>query len=274
MHVLILGGSRNIGYYTGLRLLAQGNTVTFLLRRGNTFDEDNEMQRYLKEGRLRISVGDALKEDDVRRAWATAGSDSGEVDLVVFTVGGTPSFSLRKGFIITPANLVSACMLNLLATWPHATSPNTKLLAVTSNGLTKTSHKALPLAIKGMYTFLLDQPHRDKLGVERLIYYAAGWTWSGDEPDSTILEGDWKAKIAGPGTGWLQNAIIVRPALLTDGKCVADSTGPNSSKPPYRVEELLKGAYGVSRKDVAHFMVEGCLGHWERWNGKCASVAY
>jgi NAD(P)-dependent dehydrogenase (short-subunit alcohol dehydrogenase family) len=107
MNVLILGGSRNIGYYSAQRLLgtpvsvvlvaecrliassiAQGSTVTFLLRRGNTFDNDETIAPYIVQGKAKIVEGDALNEADVRRAWGTAtGSGSQPVDVVLFTVG-------------------------------------------------------------------------------------------------------------------------------------------------------------------------------------------
>jgi len=40
------------------------------------------------------------------------------------------------------------------------------------------------------------------------------------------------------------------------------------------VKEGDIGGYVVSRKDVAHFLVEGVLAEWKKWEGKCLSVAY
>ncbi|CDO70327.1 hypothetical protein BN946_scf184843.g16 [Trametes cinnabarina] len=66
MHAFVLGGSKNIGYYAALRLLEQGNTVTFLLRRTTVFDYDEQMQHYLKKGQATLVAGDGLNLADCR----------------------------------------------------------------------------------------------------------------------------------------------------------------------------------------------------------------
>jgi hypothetical protein len=107
VNVLLVGGSRNIGYLTGLRLLStplflpcfrlshrafseQGHIVTYLLRNPNVFDADEEVQQYVKTRQARLLKGDSLNEDDVRRAWEEAGKgrlQEGYVDYVISTVG-------------------------------------------------------------------------------------------------------------------------------------------------------------------------------------------
>jgi len=110
MKVLVLGGSKNIGYHAAVGLLGKllspiepvkllfdeiyivtdaGSTVTFLLRNPSCFDQDTTLQNHIQSGRARILKGDATVADDVRKAWVEAGRGEreGEVDLLLFTIG-------------------------------------------------------------------------------------------------------------------------------------------------------------------------------------------
>ncbi|KII93363.1 hypothetical protein PLICRDRAFT_101613 [Plicaturopsis crispa FD-325 SS-3] len=263
-NILSIGGSRNIGYLSSIRLLESGATVTFLLRNPATFDADAIVQKYVQTGKARLVKGDALVRDDVQRAWDAAGP----VDAVVFTVGNVPSFSLTKGAVQDPPDLVTHSFLNVLSTLP---SPPPKLIACSSTGLTKESHAALPLAWKPIYGWLLAQPHRDKCGLERIAAHVAGREWTDTEPGDEIMGAGWRARQDLPAPGTLSNILIVRPAFLTDGQCKADA-GKGKG---YRVKEWdMESAYTISRKDVAHFIVEGALKHWSDYGGKVVSVAY
>lgn len=66
-----------------------GATVTFLLRKPQIFDNDESIQKYVRDGKARLVTGDALVKDDVRRAWAEAsiGDDGNPVELLLFTLG-------------------------------------------------------------------------------------------------------------------------------------------------------------------------------------------
>ena len=105
MNVYAIGASRNIGYYSAVRLLSASNpflrrtmadyraiekgaTVTFLLRSLNVFETDELIQGYVKSGHVRLVQGDALKAEDVAKGWEAAqeGPQS-HVDLVLFTLG-------------------------------------------------------------------------------------------------------------------------------------------------------------------------------------------
>jgi NAD(P)-dependent dehydrogenase (short-subunit alcohol dehydrogenase family) len=107
MKALVIGGSRNIGYFTAVRLLGEhtngpsiviftasasqiekGWNVIFLLRNPSVFDNDEVIKRHIEQGTASLVKGDALISDDVKRAWdETVRSDSQAVDLLVFTVG-------------------------------------------------------------------------------------------------------------------------------------------------------------------------------------------
>jgi len=270
MKYLILGGSRNIGYLSTLRLLAAGHTVTLLLRRSNTFDQDETMKKYIASGKARIIQGDSLQKEDVARSWTKASEgDDPQIDGVIFTIGTYPTFSLTKGFVQTPANLCAQSLLNVLSTWPHDMAQPPKLVVLTSNGLTKKSHAALPFLLKGLYGTMLAKPHADKLGAERLLFHVSGNKWTEPELKEDILPSGWQSQLReGP---WLQDYLILRPALYTDGECRAEIPG---KKPCRTGDETLPSSWTVSRKDVAYWIVMNALPEWNSWKGQCVTLAY
>ena len=162
-------------------------------------------------------------------------------------------------------------MLNVLSCMPTS-APQPKLILLSSNGLTKISHDNVPFVLKPLYGSLLASPHKDKLGLERVVFHSAGWTWTEKEPGSEVLtDPNWKTGI--PESGSFTNAMILRPALLTDGKCEADA--PKGKR--YRASETsLKSVYTISRRDVAHFIAKTLLEpeSWQEWSGKCVYLAY
>ncbi|KAJ7053853.1 hypothetical protein C8F01DRAFT_503159 [Mycena amicta] len=271
MNVLAIGASRNIGYLTSVRLLEKGATVTFLLRSSSVFDNDTTIQTFVKSGKARLVQGDAMKEEDTRRAWEAAGV----VDTIVFTVGAIPTFSLTKGFLIHPHNLVAQCILNVLCTMPDGPQP--RLIALSSTGLSPVSHKALPFLMRRLYNWI-EQPHKDKLGMERALSHCAGWTWGTDgnvEPDVDILGENWQQRPGLPAAGSFKNVLVVRPAFLTDGKSIADKleTRGKQGKHGYRYSEEEITCYTVSRADIAHFIVDA-LQRWDEVKGKRINVGY
>lgn len=179
-----------------------------------------------------------------------------------------------KGAVMTPANLVTQSLLNALCTMPR-TIPQPKIITLSVMGLTRASYASLPLLLKPVYSFLLPGPQRDKLGSERVVSHCAGWEWdaknlNSGEPSDDIMGFDWKNREGLPAEGSLKRVLVIRPALLTDGDCVADK----AQKAAYRVGEEVIGAWTVSRKDVAHFVVDAALNRWDEFEGKCVSIAY
>jgi len=188
--------------------------------------------------------------------------------LLIHRPGGTPTFSLTKGIDMSPPNLVTQSFLNVLENLPSA---HPKIIAISSTGLTRTSYKALPLLLKPFYSYILPLVHKDKCGIEEVIAHCVGRSLDarysvGDE----ILGANWENRLPS-GRGQLQNIVVVRPALLTDGECRGDVKGSGA----YRVNEGdVESSWTVSRRDVAHFLVEGVVNHWQDWKGKCVSIAY
>ncbi|KAG8963919.1 hypothetical protein FRC05_004370 [Tulasnella sp. 425] len=265
MKVLAIGASRNIGYFTALKLLKAGNTVVFQLRNISAFDSDAEIKPFVKSGQAKLVKGDALVEDDVRTAWTEANADGLPVDVVLLSVGGTPKFTVSKGFVINPPNLCTTSLLNLLTVIPHDLPTQPRIVAVTSNGVTADSHKNIPCLAKGFYS-LISVPHADKLGMEKVIHWSAGWSedsWKDGAPEPHILPQGWEERLGGKA-GWLKSIVVVRPAILTDGEEAAK----------YKAGEDIPGLWTVSRKDVAHFISNDVLNNWSKWEGKAVSVGY
>ncbi|KAF7321868.1 MYND-type domain-containing protein [Mycena kentingensis (nom. inval.)] len=221
-NILAIGASRNIGYFTTIRLLEKGATVTLLLRNPSTFDNDEVIQRFVKSGRARLVKGDATSEEDMHGAWAAAGT----VDTVIFTVGTYPAgFSITKGFLQDPPNLVAQCMLNVLCTIP-TTFPSPRLVAVSTTGISPVAFKALPWLMKPLYA-AIHIPHQDKLAMERAMAYCADNAWGVDgnpEPSEEYIGADWRTRRGLPAPGTLKGrTLVVSAAMLTDGKSKADA---------------------------------------------------
>ncbi|KAF9077518.1 hypothetical protein BDP27DRAFT_472482 [Rhodocollybia butyracea] len=211
-----------------------------------------------------------MVQSDVKHAWDQA-STRGDVDLLLFTLGGLPGFSLTKGVYQSPANLVTESLLNALCTMPTQVSPP-KLVVVSSTGITHSSHAALPLPLKAFYGQILAAPHKDKFGVERVVAHCAGWKWDDGEPSDEIIGKGWLRREGLPTKGTLKESLLIKAALLTDRECKAEKGG---KKPGYRVkEQQLDGAWTVSRKDVAHFIATAVLSRWNEFSDKCVSIAY
>lgn len=194
------------------------------------------------------------------------------------TPGGTPKITLAHGAVIEPRNLCTQSILNVLCNMPPL-EQGPKFIFVSSTGLTKASHENLPILFKPLYSWLLQIPHADKLGLERILHYAAGKSWADPEPEPEIMNGgagggvEWKSRPGFPAAGSLKDWIIVRPALLTDGKCEADKEGKKGKAYKIIEGDGYKG-YTVSRADIAHFIAEEAILHWDQWKGKILAVGY
>jgi hypothetical protein len=172
-----------------------------------------------------------------------------------------------KGFVITPNNLVTQCLLNVLCEMPK-TSPLPKIITLSPSGVTRSSRAKVPFLLKPFYGYLINQPIQDKLASERVIYHCAGWEWNtamDGEPVEDIPGKGWENREGLPTPGSLKDsAMIVRAALLTDGE----------EKGVYKAGAGEVGGWTVSRKDVAHFIVDAVTNKWEEYGGRQVSIAY
>ena len=181
-----------------------------------------------------------------------------------------------KGLIISPPDLVTHATLNVLTTLP---TPYPRIVTVTSTGLTKQSHKELPMAMRAMYGYLLRSPHADKQGVEMVLARASGTTV--DEtmaPPEGILPDGWERDPGFPSPGALRDILVViRPAFLPDGPCMSEThhKGPAVVRTRTEADLPVQGGYTISRQDVAYFIAERVLGtEWEQWKGKGVSISH
>jgi hypothetical protein len=83
-------------------LLEGGDTVTFLLRRKDTFDNDPVIKPFVESGKAKLVIGDALSQDDVAKAWTAAieASPTGAVDLVLCSIGKSRSIRPHQPSLI------------------------------------------------------------------------------------------------------------------------------------------------------------------------------
>lgn len=161
------------------------------------------------------------------------------------------------------------------------TSPQPRIVLITSIGLTRTSHASLPFALKLLYR-LIAVPHKDKIGAERVVSHCAGWEWNVSEQGDPGLDimgaGDWTTREGLPPTGTLKHVLVIRPALLMGEECVAETATPGGKegqrKEPYRVSEGEIGGWTISRKDVAHFVVDAVVNRWDEFEGRRVNICY
>ncbi|KAJ7187963.1 hypothetical protein C8R46DRAFT_5791 [Mycena filopes] len=269
LNILSFGASRNIGYFTAVRLLEQGATVTFLLRSPSVFDGDGTIQKFIKSGTARLVQGDAINENDTQRAW----KEAGVVDAVVFTIGGVPKFNIFQGEIIKPHNLTTQCMLSVLCTMPtYADPPQPKFIALSSIGSTPAAYAALPLPLKALYS-VIPVLLKDKAGMERAVAHCAGWAWNpktDSDPATDIMGAEWTQRRGLPASGTLDHALVIRMGWLSDGPCVAEA----GKGKKYRVSQEELGGYRISRKDAAHFIVDVLTRRWDEFDNKRVNLTY
>ncbi len=202
-----------------------------------------------------------------------------DINLTAANLGGNLNISISRGFYLDPPNLCTHSLLNLLSTIPgslRAPETQPRFVIVTSMAATSESQGALPLILKPLYYAVLPATLADKLGMERVLSHCAGWSWSfKDEPSNDILPQGWQSTPGLPSQGELKHVVIVRPAVLTDGESRGDEAG-TTGKAPYRTKKdmIMGSAYRVSRKDVAHFVVEEVLPNWSEWEGSGVVLAY
>jgi len=105
--------------------------------------------------------------------------------------------------------------------------------------------------------------------MERILAHCAGWTWEDAAPKEKYLPRDWQERV--PEAGSVKDILVVRGALFSDGPCKGDEK-PNAYRAITGGD--LTGTWSISRRDMAHFIVETALKDWSRWGGKVAKVAY
>jgi len=259
MKCVLLGATQGCGLETLLNLIKDGNVCYVMCRTPSAFEatlkeRDVDINITSEEKKLINPIkGDAFKEADVRALFEAAGQD---VELVLFSLGGRPSF--KNPFapkLLPPAICTRTTGIFLPVFTSCFPNPTTqpRLIIISSNGLGAQGHADLPWLLKPLYGWLLKEPHADKEEMERQINTGAG-----------IQHVDFNPM--GDDKGMLGNVVIVRPALLTNG----EARGLQSVSSGKR----LPSAWTISRKDVGLFIATNCVQPDSPWRGSGVTIAY
>ncbi|KAJ3008181.1 hypothetical protein HKX48_008723 [Thoreauomyces humboldtii] len=259
MHILQFGASCGVGLATAKLLVKDGHDVTAFLRRP---DE-------LVDGPVMTKIkGDAMDEQSVMDAFNHVGE---KLDLVVFSIGAKPTtkqvFQLLLHTNTEPICVTQRGIQNVLsALHAHqvAYGRQPRLIVVSSRGLGEAAHARLSCGMKPVYSWLLDQPHKDKEMLEFLIYRAAGLTHADAGIQERGVAKDIKIK-GNPTAGWLHDWIVVQPAFFAMN---------DDAKGGYRTGEELDGGSFISRGDLAVFIAEECVPKESTWKNKSVEVVY
>ncbi|KZP01019.1 hypothetical protein CALVIDRAFT_595144 [Calocera viscosa TUFC12733] len=257
-NVLFFGASRGCGFYAMLRVLRAGGRATLLLREPDTVTGNLEFQALSPEQRSRATVvkGDAYVREDVVRVVDAAGS---AMDTVVFSIGamlpsGIPKTSWSRGFVLDPPQPCARAITMLLSVLQDLNRLGLRLVIVSTMGM-GAKHKELPFLLRGvLYGWLLNDAHSDKEAVEYLALLSSKHRTPAQQPEARTLP-DSSASLR---SNWLDEVIILRPALFTDGK----ETGKVRAAP------VVRRAYTISRRDVGMFIADECLKGNNKWVGE------
>ena len=77
------------------------------------------------------------------------------------------------------------------------------------------------------------------------------WNSKDGEFKEDLIGKGWQERDGLPAPGQLKYAMVLRPAMLNDGECVADSEKDGR---PYRAADGHVKGWSISRKDVAYFI--------------------
>ncbi|KAK0565319.1 hypothetical protein OC844_001286 [Tilletia horrida] len=220
-----------------------------------------------ERGILTIVGGDATSAADMRRLFQTAKREGGtnkknKIDAIVTSVGAKLIFHANplRAPSLSPPNLCTNATRALLEALRHEFPASAgggqeqpRVVAITSNGIGKEAHAQVPFLLRGMYSWMLHEPHADKQEVETLLLRAANLPHPEFNPTPSATE-----------PREINSLTLIRPALLT--------SAPASTK-PVRAGATLSGAYTISRADVGRVMWEECL-VGGKWAGEGILLAY
>ncbi|KLT42031.1 hypothetical protein CC85DRAFT_285959 [Cutaneotrichosporon oleaginosum] len=252
-HIAIFGASKGIANHVLHDLLPTAR-ITLLLRNPNVFDADAAVMDAVKDGRVKLVQGDATVEADVERAIESA-------EVVLTSIGGTPSFTLRGFKLDNPTVCTDAAraLLRVLSRIPLSARP--RVIAISSMGI-GTNHSTMPLPLRILYPWLLSGPHADKEGLEYLLLRAASAFDAPSLPAILAISGSADTSADPALENILPHLILVRPALLTDGAPAA-----------VRAAEDLS-AYSVSRASVGRWIAQHCMPDQDQWVNRAPVLGY
>ncbi|EJU01195.1 hypothetical protein DACRYDRAFT_108526 [Dacryopinax primogenitus] len=257
-NVLFIGASRGCGFYAALPVLKSGGRATFLLRNPDTFTSNPEFQALTPEQKDNAVLvkGDAYVREDVARAVDRAGEG---MNTVVFSLGvrptSFPKITWSRGFILDPPHPCARAITILLSVLQDLNRTGLRLVIISSMGLGG-KYIELPFLLRGwLYGWLLEDAHIDKEAYEYISLRSSKHPTPTHVPEQESIPTD----AASLRSDWLDELVIVRPALLTDGKEYPGKV---------RTAPVVKGAYYLSRRDVGAFIARECLKGENKWVGE------
>lgn len=177
-----------------------------------------------QKSKLTIIKGDALDSAAVKEALINT-------DVLIFSIGS--AFNFKNLSMVNPGLCRDTITVVLKVMDELAETERPKRIVVLSTtGLDNMSE--VPYLLRPLYR-LLHAPHQDKKNLEALL-----------QAENTSVQ-DW---------------IIVRPTLLTDG----------ALKAKYKAKVGISG-YTISRQDVGHFLLNQCI-EPDTWSKKKVVVTY
>jgi hypothetical protein len=177
--------------------------------------------------------------------------------------GVNPTFTLTKGFVIHPPDLCTSAFLTVSRVVSQGQPTAPKFVVLSTMGLTPNSKAVIPIPLRPLYGWMLHQPHVDKRGLEAVAFHAIGKEYeAGQTPGKPVLKQGWKQTL--PAEGWAKHGVVIRAAMLNDGP----------DKEVYKATVGDRYAWFISRKDVAHFIVEELVPNWEKYDGNIVTIGY
>ncbi|KAF2193105.1 hypothetical protein K469DRAFT_551686 [Zopfia rhizophila CBS 207.26] len=243
--------------------LRDGHTCTALARTPdklrNLLTTAHSIPPSTLDALLTIHAGDIKKSSDIQKVLVPSANSGVLVDTILFAVGGTPALqtSIIKPITLTDPHICEAGMSAVLAAISElekrgvsATKDGRKpLMVVISTTGVSSKKRDVPLLLYPLYHWMLQVPHADKKKMEELIFNDNG--------------------------AHIQDFVVVRPTLLTDGEPQGISKVRTGWEWGVKKEAELGPTLGwsVGRRDVGEWIFRECIvkGGWE---GKCATLTY
>ena len=72
-----------------------------------------------------------------------------------------------------------------------------------------------------------------------------------------------------PKGGELKRLLVIRLAFFTDGECLAEKLKLQGKSKAYRVSKIELGRWMVSRKAMAHYVINAIVHWWDEFENKC-----
>jgi hypothetical protein len=214
-----------------------------------------------------IPVKQTLAPTSIAASSTTGVTTRQPAQIVLAGVGGKPFFqcSLTTPVSLDDPTVCQEGMTTILRALRElrreaviAETQRPLLIAISTTGVSQ--KRDVPIALTGVYHWMLRVPHEDKMVMERELARASTETG----PDAPIV-----------------GFVIVRPTLLLDGDMLGmDKIRVGWEIHPEAVNANEMGApgpamgYSIRRADVGLWIFEGVVRNGGNWMNKCVTLTY